>query len=142
MPFDAFLSYSHSEDKLLASAIQNKLQQFAKPWYHRRSIRVFLDETSLTAAPELWPRIEAQLAQSENLLLLYSPAAAASLWISREVSYWLESKSAKSLLLIFYTCKLHLSDMQHNMGIKKIFGTTFRLLTVVVWLVVMPSPGT
>ena len=55
--YDASISYSHSADRPLAVAVQTGLQQFAKPWYQRRALRVFRDESSLSATPELWPTI-------------------------------------------------------------------------------------
>ena len=59
--YDAFVSYSHAADGRLAPALQRGLQSLAKPWYRRRALRVFRDETSLSASPELrfsappWP---------------------------------------------------------------------------------------
>ena len=41
--FDAFLSYSHDVNPRLAPAVQNGLEQFAKPWYKLRALHVFRD---------------------------------------------------------------------------------------------------
>lgn len=49
--YDAFISYSHSKDMTLAAVLQSALQRFNKPWYKRRALRIFRDETSLAAAP-------------------------------------------------------------------------------------------
>jgi len=62
-------------------------------------LRVFRDDTSLSATPHLWPTIEQALGQSRFLILLASPEAAASSWVSKEVAYWLEAKSADTLLI-------------------------------------------
>ena len=59
--FDAFLSYSHAADGRLAPALRNGLHRFAKPLFEMRALRVFRDETSLSANPALWPSIEAAL---------------------------------------------------------------------------------
>lgn len=37
--YDAFVSYSHAADDLLASRLQAGLQRFAKPWWQRRAVR-------------------------------------------------------------------------------------------------------
>src|SRR5690242_13125780 len=97
--YDAFISYSHAKDKPIASALQSVIQKLGKPWYRRRAIRVFRDDTSLSATPHLWPTIEQALAQSRFLVLLASPEAAASKWVDKEVAWWLEHKSADTLLI-------------------------------------------
>src|SRR5262249_15230505 len=97
--YDAFISYSHSRDKPIASALQSAIQRLGKPWYRRRVLRVFRDDTSLSATPGLWPAIEQALARSRFLILLASPQAAASPWVAKEVSYWLEHKGAETLLI-------------------------------------------
>lgn len=97
--YDAFISYSHAKDKPVAAALQSAVQKLGKPWYRRRALRVFRDDTSLSATPGLWPSIESALAQSRYLILLASPEAAASPWIAKEVTYWLEHNGADTLLI-------------------------------------------
>jgi hypothetical protein len=97
--YDAFVSYSHAKDKPIASALQSVVQKLGKPWYRRRALRLFRDDTSLSATPHLWPTIEQALGQSRFLILLASPEAAASQWVNKEVAYWLEHKSADTLLI-------------------------------------------
>src|SRR5215470_1130737 len=97
--YDAFISYSHAKDKPIASALQSAIQRLGKPWYRRRVLRLFRDDTSLSATPGLWPAIEQALANSRFLILLASPEAAASPWVAKEVSYWLEHKGAETLLI-------------------------------------------
>jgi tetratricopeptide (TPR) repeat protein len=97
--YDAFVSYSHAKDKPIAAALQSVIQRLGKPWYQRRALRVFRDDTSLSATPQLWPSIEQALSQSRFLILLASPEAAASPWVNKEVAYWLEHKSADTLLI-------------------------------------------
>ena len=67
--YDAFISYSHAKDRSIAAALQKVMQTLGKAWWQRRSLRIFRDETSLTATPELWPTIEAALTSSRFLLL-------------------------------------------------------------------------
>src|SRR5262249_15323987 len=97
--YDAFISYSHAKDKPLASALQSAIQRLGKPLFRRRVLRVFRDDTSLSATPGLWSSIEQALASSRFLILLASPEAAASPWVAKEVAYWLEHKSAETLLI-------------------------------------------
>ena len=55
--YDGFISYSHAADDLLAPRLQSALQRFAKPWWKRRAVRIFRDESSLSANPHLWSSI-------------------------------------------------------------------------------------
>ncbi len=97
--YDAFISYSHAKDKPIAAALQSVVQKLGKPWYRRRALRVFRDDTSLSATPSLWPSIEQALGQSRFLILLASPEAAESPWVNKEAAYWLEHKSPITLLI-------------------------------------------
>ena len=97
--YDAFISYSHAQDKPVAAALQAAVQRLGKPWYRRRALRIFRDDTSLAATPHLWPSIEEALARSRYLILLVSPQSAASQWVGKEIAYWLAHKSIDTLLL-------------------------------------------
>jgi WD40 repeat protein len=96
--FDGFISYSHTADELLAPRLQAALQTFAKPWWKRRAVRVFRDQSSLSANPHLWSSITAALDASDWFILLTSPEAAASIWVDREVAYWKEHKDPERIL--------------------------------------------
>src|SRR6478672_10407431 len=98
MGYDAFISYSHSVDGHLAPAVQTGLQRLARPWYRRRALRIFRDETGLSVNPHLWGSIERALDESRFFVLVASPAAAASPWVNREVNHWLATKSAETIL--------------------------------------------
>jgi hypothetical protein len=98
--YNAFISYSHGADKSLAPALERGLKRFAKPWYHRQALRIFRDETDLSAAPQLWTLIKQALDDSEFLILLASAAATKSAWVDRELSYWLETKSPEKVLIV------------------------------------------
>jgi tetratricopeptide (TPR) repeat protein len=97
--YDAFISYSHAKDKPIAAALQTAVQKLGKPWYRRRALRVFRDDTSLSATPHLWPTIEQALAESRYLILLASPEAASSQWVNKEAAYWLKHKNPDTLLI-------------------------------------------
>jgi WD40 repeat protein len=108
--YDAFISYSHAADGRLAPALQAGLRSLGKPWYRRRALRVFRDQTSLSATPELWPSIEAALASSRFFVLLLSPEAAASPWVEKEVAWWRAHRSAHRTLLVVTTGNLDWDD--------------------------------
>lgn len=97
--YDAFISYSHAWDRDVAQALQRALQGFGRPWYRPRSLRLFRDETNLTASPHLWRDIEQGLRRSRWLVVMASPSAAASPWVRQEIGWWLTHRSADTLLL-------------------------------------------
>jgi hypothetical protein len=97
--YDAFISYSHAKDKPIAAALQSVVQHLGKPWYRLRALRVFRDDTSLAATPELWPSIERALGQSRFMVLLASAEAVDSPWVGKEVAYWLQRKSVDTFLI-------------------------------------------
>jgi WD40 repeat protein len=97
--YDAFLSYSHAADGRLAPAVQRGLHQLAKPWYQLRALRVFRDQLSLSANPDLWATITAALRGSRFFILLASPDAVASSWVQREVEYWQAHREQATFLI-------------------------------------------
>ncbi|GAB2963821.1 hypothetical protein [Saccharothrix stipae] len=98
--YDAFISYSHARDGRSGPALRTGLQRLAKPWYRPRAMRVFLDDASLSADPDLWGSIERALASSRWLVLMASVEAARSVWVAREVEWWLANRSADRLLVV------------------------------------------
>jgi hypothetical protein len=104
--FDAFISYSHAADGDLARALRDALQRFATPWSPWRwanpirSLRVFRDQSALSADPGLWPAIERALAAPDWFVLLASVDAAKSPWIDKEVSFWCAHKPSQRMLLV------------------------------------------
>jgi hypothetical protein len=97
--YKAFISYSHQSDEIFASALQRVLEKLAKPWYRRRAIDLFRDETDLAVNPELWPRIVEAMDSSEYLLLLASSKAAQSHWVAKEVEYWRSNRDSAKLVV-------------------------------------------
>ena len=98
--YDAFISYSRHADSTIAKLIQSEVQRLGKPWYRRRSLRLFRDDTNLAANPSLWQSIELTLDSSRFLIVLCSPQAAQSTWVKREIEYWLVNKSIEKILLV------------------------------------------
>jgi WD40 repeat protein len=97
--YAAFISYSHSASGRLAPAVQRGLRQLGKPWFRPPDLAVYRDQTSLSATPALWPAIEQALSASRFFLLLASQDAAASPWVSKEVTWWLQHSSSRHILL-------------------------------------------
>jgi WD40 repeat protein len=98
MSYDGFISYSHAADDLLAPRLQSALQRFAKPWWKRRAVRIFRDESSLSANPHLWSSITEALDSSGWFVLLLSPDAAQSEWVNQEIAYWVDNRDSKRIL--------------------------------------------
>jgi WD40 repeat protein len=90
--------------------LQAGLQSLAKPWYRRRALRVFRDETSLSASPELWPAIEGALSEAKYFVLVASPEAAASRWVDQEVRWWREHRSHETVLIALTDGELRWDD--------------------------------
>jgi WD40 repeat protein len=97
--YSAFISYSHALDEKLAPALQTALQQFAKPWYKLRALRVFRDDANLTVTAGLWGTLQEALEQSEFFILLASPTAAGREWIAREAEWWRTHKPIENLFI-------------------------------------------
>ena len=97
--YDAFISYSHRLDAAIAARLQGELQRFAKPWYQARALRVFRDQTSLAASPDLWATIEHALDSSRWLILMASPESAQSPWVAKEIGWWRVHRPASHILI-------------------------------------------
>ncbi|CAN5585654.1 TIR domain-containing protein [soil metagenome] len=98
--FDAFISYSRAASSTLAGELRRGIERFAKPWYRLRSSRVFLDDASMSANTGLWSTIERGLIEAEWFILLCSPKAAESQYVTNEIAWWLQHKSADRILLV------------------------------------------
>lgn len=98
--YHAFISYSHRADAKLAPVLQRALERLGTPWWKRAPVRVFRDDSSLPASAALWPAIETGLRLSEYLVLLASPASAASTWVDKELQWWLANRPRDRLLIV------------------------------------------
>src|SRR6266849_4357088 len=97
--FDCFLSYSHSDQqRAIAQSLQRGLHRFARSFWRMRAVRVFRDETNLSANPALFDTIIRALDASNYLLVLASPAAAKSRWVSQELVHWLKNRRTENLI--------------------------------------------
>jgi WD40 repeat protein len=97
--YDAFLSYAH-QDKAVTTAIQKGLHQIGRRMGQLRALRVFRDDTNLTANPDLWGKITEALDGSRFMIVVLSPQAASSHWVNEEVSYWLQHRGRAQLMLV------------------------------------------
>ncbi len=108
--YNAFISYSHAADDKFATSLQDALQKFAKPWYKKRNLEIFRDESNLSASPHLWYNISKALDQSEYFIVLASPASEKSKWVNKEIEYWLEHKSVDNILIALTEGKIEWDD--------------------------------
>ena len=97
--YDAFLSYTH-RDRPVVSGMQKGLHRIGRRLGQLRALRVFRDDTDLTASPDLWGRIAEALDRSRFLIVTLSPQAAQSPWVDKEVGYWLAHRGREQLLLV------------------------------------------
>lgn len=93
--YRAFISYSH-RDAAFGRRLHGRLESYALP---RRLVGrpgrqgpvpgrlspIFRDREELSAADDLSAEVRAALAQSATLIVVCSPAAAASAWVGREI---------------------------------------------------------
>lgn len=97
--YNAFISYSHAADDKFAPSLQDALQKFAKPWYKKRNLEIFRDESTLSASPHLWSNITKAIDEAEYFILLASSESEKSKWVNKEVEYWVEHKSIDNLVI-------------------------------------------
>jgi WD40 repeat protein len=100
MAYNAFISYSHASDSMLAAALQSALHRFAKPWYKLRGLHIFRDQTNLAVNPALWSSIRDALDQSQFLILFASPEAANSPWVAKEAEHWISRNGISHVLIV------------------------------------------
>ena len=93
--YKAFLSYCHRDDRV-ASWLQRALESYRVPRklvgtttgvgeVPARIRPVFRDREDLSSATDLGDTIQQALADSENLIVVCSPEAAASQWVNEEI---------------------------------------------------------
>jgi WD40 repeat protein len=97
--YDAFLSYAH-RDRQVTVAIQKGLHQIGRPLGRLRALRVFRDDTNLTASPDLWGKITEALDHARYMIVVLSPQSAASHWVNEEINYWLSHRGHEHLMLV------------------------------------------
>lgn len=96
--YDAFISYSHSErDSFAAEQIHKMLEHYRIPKKiqeksgKKKIARIFRDKEELALSSDLSENIKKALQQSEYLIVVCSPRACQSIWVTREILYFLEN---------------------------------------------------
>lgn len=109
--YKAFISYSH-RDQRWARWLHRRIESYQVPRHlvgqpahagpvPRHLSPVFRDRDELASAPDLSARIQEALEASENLVVICSPAAAASTYVNREVEIFKRlGRSARVFTLI------------------------------------------
>lgn len=97
--YDAFLSYDH-DDRPVAYGIQRGLHRIGRRVGRLYALRVFRDSTDLTASPDLWGKVTEAMERSRYLIVVLSRHAAVSVWVNREVAYWLENRRPDRLMFV------------------------------------------
>jgi tetratricopeptide (TPR) repeat protein len=95
--FSAFISYNYnSHDRKFARRLHRELEGYRLPRHLaprpvgsglpiNRLKPVFRDADEMTAAPDLSEAVREALAESDFLIVVCSPASAASVWVGREI---------------------------------------------------------
>ena len=100
--FDVFISYSH-DDEQIAERLSRRIRRYKAPRAierPRRPLRVFRDVERLTAHPELGDALDERIDQAANLMVLCSPAAAASEYVDQEIKTFIEQKGVTAVTLV------------------------------------------
>lgn len=96
--YKAFISYSH-QDEAWARWLQASLEKYRVPRrlvgtnglfgpIPERLTPIFRDREDLSSAADLTGQIKGELEASETLMVICSPAAAASRWVNEEIRYF------------------------------------------------------
>ncbi|HJG36677.1 PQQ-binding-like beta-propeller repeat protein [Enorma phocaeensis] len=105
--YEAFISYSHTEyDARVAREVQRFIEGFPVPARLREGMgrsrlgKVFRDEDELAAGTSLDAGLAQALAASRWLIVVCSPAAAASPWVAREIEAFVAMHGAGRVLAV------------------------------------------
>jgi len=97
--YDFFVSYAH-EDIERVRELDKALRALLRRPLRRVGFQVFRDETGLAADPDLTSRLRTALDRSSWLLVVLTPASAASPWVNREIAYWCDELDRADRLLV------------------------------------------
>lgn len=107
--YDAFISYSRA-DSDFASEVQRALHRMGRRSKELRALEIFRDVSSIVPGASLQTEICAALARSRWMILLASPEATGSEWVSSELVWWLEHQTPKNLLIVLMRGSIHWDD--------------------------------
>lgn len=119
--YRAFISYSH-RDKAWADWLHKALETYRVPArlvgtrtahgaIPRRLNPVFRDREELASAIDLGRKVNEALAQSENLIVLCSPAAASSRWVNEEVLAYKRMGKAERIFCLIVDGEPNATDL-------------------------------
>lgn len=119
--YRAFISYSH-RDSAWADWLHKALETYRVPsrlvgqhtaagTIPRRLIPVFRDREELSSSPELGSKINEALRQSENLVVICSPASATSRWVDEEVLAYKRMGRGEHIFCLIVDGEPNVTDM-------------------------------
>ena len=108
--YKAFISYSHKDERW-ARWLQHSLERYRVPKrlvgeqgefgpVSKRLRPIFRDREDLSSSPDLSARIKDELARSDTLIVICSPASAASRWVNEEVRHFRQLGRGKRVLCL------------------------------------------
>lgn len=105
--YNAFISYKHAPlDSRVAAEIQTQLERFRIPKAIqkqsgiRKIQRIFRDKEELLITSDLNETIEEALNHSDFLIVICSHASMESVWVQREIAFFLKTHSKKQVLTV------------------------------------------
>ncbi|SCW30475.1 RNA-binding protein required for 60S ribosomal subunit biogenesis [Ruminococcaceae bacterium YRB3002] len=105
--YNAFISYKHSpHDIKVAEHVQRNLEHFRIPHAIRKKTgkkrieRVFRDKDELPITSDLTDTISNALKNAEYLIVICSPNSKKSVWVKREIQFFLENHPKNRVLTV------------------------------------------
>ena len=105
--YNAFISYKHAPlDTKVASEIQTRLERFRIPKAIQKASdiqkidRIFRDKEELLITSDLNETIEHALVNSDFLIVICSFATKESIWVQREIEFFLKTHSKNQVLTV------------------------------------------
>ncbi|MES2883960.1 MAG: TIR domain-containing protein [Pseudomonadota bacterium] len=117
--YRAFISYSHA-DEAWAKWLHRALETYRVPSRLRRGARselpkklspIFRDRDELPSATELGSVIQQALRESQDLIVICSPRAAASRWVNEEIRYFKSLGHGGRVLALIVDGEPHAADV-------------------------------
>jgi MTH538 TIR-like domain (DUF1863) len=118
--YSAFLSYSHA-DAPFVRRLHRRLESYRLPGRLRRGRpgkldRIFMDRAELIAAPSLTQSVRDAISLSGHMIVVCSPASAASDWVGREIALFKQLHGASNLLAALYRGDVNVSFHPELLG--------------------------
>ena len=105
--YNAFISYKHAPlDSKVAEHVQRNLERFhiphaiSKNTGRKKIERVFRDKDELPITSDLTDTISNALEKAEYLIVICSPRTKESVWVDREIKYFLKSHDRNRILTV------------------------------------------